>query len=402
MTSKTDESRSFLPYGRQLLEADDIAAVIEVLRSDWLTTGPMVARFEEAFARQVGVRRAIACSSGTAALHLAVMALDLGPGDFAIVPAITFLATANVVRFTGAEVVFADVDPQSGLLSPDSLAAALARAPSRVKAVLPVHLGGLVVEMPAVAAIAKENHLAVIEDACHALGAAQDGVPIGACAHSDMATFSTHPVKSITTGEGGMITVNDDARAERLRRLRSHGMEHDAARWQDPDLGSEHGTAAPWHYEMAEIGYNYRLTDIASALGLSQLKKLGRFVARRAHLAALYDRLLAPLATRVGTPMPSALDQPSWHLYAVRIDFAAFGTRRSDVMRKLRERGIGTQVHYIPVHKQPYYAQRYGALSLPGADAYFAQTLSLPLFPAMQDGDVTRVVEALATALGRR
>jgi dTDP-4-amino-4,6-dideoxygalactose transaminase len=317
-----------------------------------------------------------------------------------VVPAITFLATANAVRFTGAEVSFADVDRDSGLLTPATLAAALGKpVAGKLKAILPVHLGGAICDMPALAALAAEQGLAVVEDACHALGATQSGASVGACAQSDFAVFSTHPVKNVTTGEGGIVTVKDEAVAKRLRRLRSHGMEHDPTRWQDPAQGTEAGAAAPWYYEMAELGYNYRLTDIACALGTSQLAKLDRFLERRTALAARYDRLLPSLSPHVRPPMRSPATQPGWHLYAVRIDFAALGTTRAAVMRALRERGIGTQVHYIPLHTQPYYRRRYGELALPGADFYYSRTLSLPLFPAMRDEEVDRVIEALGEAL---
>lgn len=391
----------FLPYGHQVIDDDDVAAVTAVLRGDFLTTGPTVAQFEAAFAQRMGARYAIACNSGTAALHLATMAIGLGPGDAAVVPSLTFLATANAVRFTGAEVVFTDVDPTTGLLTAETLRAALKRkAGGTTKAVLPVHLAGMVADMKAIGAVARDSGLAVIEDACHALGAAEGGgVAVGACARSALAAFSTHPVKTITTGEGGLVTTNDAALAERARRLRNHGMEHDPARWTDPETGRDGDQPAPWYYEMAEIGYNYRLTDIGCALGLSQLKKLDRFVKRRAELAARYDRLLASLAPHVKIPARPAQGITAWHLYAVQIDFAALKRRRGDVMRAMRAAGIGTQVHYIPVHRQPYYRKRYGDLPLPGADAYYARTLSLPLFPAMKDSDVDRVVGALKAAL---
>ncbi|MGH7913284.1 MAG: UDP-4-amino-4,6-dideoxy-N-acetyl-beta-L-altrosamine transaminase [Candidatus Binataceae bacterium] len=388
-----------LPYGRQLIEEDDIAAVASVLKGDFLTTGPLVKQFEDAFAARIGARHAIACSSGTAGLHLAAIGLDLGPGDVAVVPAMTFVATANVIRFTGAEVAFADVDAETGLLTAETLRQALASAPTaKIKTVMPVHLAGMVADMKAIAAITMEARIDVIEDACHALGATgADGEHIGACARSRLAVFSTHPVKTITTGEGGIVATNDAALAARLRRLRSHGMDYDSARWRDVAAGKD----APWYYEMAEPGYNYRLTDIACALGLSQLKKLDRFVARRATLAARYDRLLGPLAPKVRIPR-RAPGTSGWHLYSIKIDFSGIGVTRGAIMRALREVGIGTQVHYIPVHLQPYYRARYGELRLPGAEAYFRNTLSLPLFPAMADADVDRVVEALSKILALR
>jgi UDP-4-amino-4,6-dideoxy-N-acetyl-beta-L-altrosamine transaminase len=394
----------FLSYGRQTVEDDDVAAVAAALRGDYLTTGPLVAQFEAAFAARTGAREAVACSSGTAALHLTTMALGLGPGDVVIVPSLTFLASANAARFVGADVVFADVDPESGLLTPQTLRAALTRVPAgRAKAVMPVHLTGAVADLAGIAEIAQSAGLAVIEDACHALGALYgDGLRVGACAHSVMAAFSTHPVKAITTGEGGVVTTNDAALAQRMRRLRSHGMEHDRAHWHDPENGTEAGETAPWYYEMAEVGYNYRLTDIACALGLSQLGKLDRFLARRVALADRYDALLAPLAPHVRPPPRQNSGVSGWHLYAARIDFAALGVTRTAVMRTLRAQGIGTQVHYFPVHAQPYYRARHGDLALPGADAYYRRTLSLPLYPGMADTDVDRVVAALKRALEAR
>jgi UDP-4-amino-4,6-dideoxy-N-acetyl-beta-L-altrosamine transaminase len=381
--------KPFLPYGRQTIEDDDIEAVAKALRADFLTTGPLVGEFEAAFAAKVGASHAVCCNSGTAALHLATLALGLGPGDVAIVPAITFLATANAVRYVGAEVAFADVDPQSGLLTAETLEAALRHAAKlgRVRAVLPVHLKGAPCDMPAIGALAARRGLAAIEDAAHAVGTRYGAHPVGANAHGTMTCFSTHPVKTMTSGEGGVVTTEDAELARALRRFRSHGMEADPAQ-------------GPWYYEMAEPGFNYRLPDINCALGLSQLTKLDRFVARRAELVALYDRLLPRLAPLVAPPARPADAYPAWHLYAVQIDFVRAGITRAALMAGLRENGIGSQVHYIPVPRQPYYRARYGEDAFPGADAYYEGTLSLPLFPAMEDGDVERVVEALAKRLG--
>ncbi len=402
MTEPSGGHNEFLPYSRQLVENDDIAAVAEVLRSDFLTTGPMVARFEQEFADRVGAKFAVACSSGTAALHLATMGLELGPDDVAVVPSITFLATANAVRFTGAEVIFADVDSESGVLSAESFAAAVARAPGRrVRAVLPVHLGGVTADIAELATLAERHGIAIVEDACHALGARVRQERIGACSNSRMAIFSMHPVKTVTTGEGGVVTLNERTLAERLTRLRSHGIDRDPSHWQLPNQGTETGVTAPWYYEMAELGYNYRLSDIACALGLSQLKKLDRFLDRRTALAARYAQLLAPLAPHVLPPCAGSSIQPGWHLYAVRIDFEALGKTRGQVMRGLEKRGIGAQVHYIPLHMQPYYRNRYGDLRLPGAESYYRRTLSLPLYASMADRDVDRVVEALSEVLGQ-
>lgn len=402
--------KEFLPYGRQLVEEDDIAAVTEVLRGDWLTTGPMVTRYEEAFAARIGAGHAVACNSGTGGLHLATLALGLGEGDWAVVPSQTFLATANAVRYVGAEVAFADVDAETGLMTPETLTAALtalrkAHPKAKVKAVLPVHLKGIPVDLPAIAALAGREGMTVVDDAAHAVGSRYpEGSAlreVGSGAHSAMTVFSSHPVKTMTTAEGGMVTTNDADLYRRLCRFRSHGMEQAPERWVDPDRGSDAGAPAPWYYELDELGYNYRLPDLNCALGLSQLAKLDRFLSRRAALVARYDRLLDPLRPRVLPPARPAGVEPGWHLYAVRIDFAALGIARSDLMRALRAAGIGTQVHYIPVHSQPYYRRRYGDRDLPGAERYYRQTLSLPLFPGMADQDVDRVVEILSGLLDR-
>jgi UDP-4-amino-4,6-dideoxy-N-acetyl-beta-L-altrosamine transaminase len=395
---------AFLPYGHHTIEEDDIAAVAAVLRGDWLTTGPAVAAFEADFAAAVGAHHAVACNSGTAALHMAAHALGLGPGDRVIVPALTFLATANAAVYVGAEVAFADVDPETGSLTAATLREAAARAGGKISAVFPVHLKGTVADPPAIAEAAEALGAAVVEDACHALGTTYTAngrpVTVGACAHSRLATFSLHPVKTIAMGEGGVVTTNDDLLAATMRRFRSHGMVHDPAAWAVEDQGFEGGEPAPWYYEMPEPGFNYRAPDILCALARSQLGKLGRFVSRRAALAARYDALLAPLAPHVLPPVRPEGCAPAWHLYAVRIDFAALGRRRGAVMRALRARGIGTQVHYVPVAWQPYWRKRQALPELPGAAHYYARTLSLPLFPGMDDEDVDRVVAALAEVLG--
>lgn len=402
----------FLPYGRQSIDEDDIAAVTASLKSGWLTTGPAIENFEAAFAQKTGARHAVACANGTAGLHLALLALGIGPGDRVIVPTLTFLATANAARYVGADVVFADVDPDCGLLTPETLTDAFVRSGGAVKAVLPVHLAGQPADMAALAGIAAAHGAVIVEDACHAIGGAYftDAEPggangtwaqIGACAHSAMSVFSLHPVKTITMGEGGVITTNDDALAAKLRRARSHGMTRDAEVFVNRDLafGAE-GAANPWYYEMAEIGYNYRASDMQCALGTAQLAKLDRFVARRGELVALYDRAIGDL----GHPTINLLKRrpdcrTAWHLYVVLIDFSALGGDRAALMNALGEKGVGSQVHYLPVHMQPYYQTRYGALDLPGAWDYYRRCLSLPLFPAMTDDDVLRVTAALRDAL---
>ena len=394
-----------LAYGRQSIDDDDIAAVAEVLRGDFLTTGPTVGKFEQAFARAVDAPFAIACSSGTAALHLAALALDIGSGDSVVVPSMTFLATANAVRLAGAEVVFADVDPDTGLLSPETLQAALQRGGGKAKAVFPVHLNGQTAPMPEIASIARANGLKIVEDACHALGTSYRDrattAKVGAAAHSDLACFSFHPVKTIAMGEGGAVTGRDPALAARLARLRNHGMERRPQAFEYPERACDAGGAPnTWYYEMPEVGLNYRASDIHCALGLSQLGKLDTFAARRRALAARYDELLRGLAPvlRPVRRMPDC--DPVFHLYAVLIDFKAVGRSRAQIMKALRARDIGTQVHYVPVHGQPYYRKRYGAIELPGAEAYYERCLSLPLYPGMDLVDADRVVEVLKTVLG--
>lgn len=381
-----------LPYGRQSIEDDDIAAVAEALRADFLTTGPTVDAFEQAFADTVGARHAVACANGTAALHLAMLALKVEPGEVVIAPSTTFLATANCARYVGADVVFADVDPDNGLMTTQTLAEALDRVGDRrLRAVLPVHLRGDAVELPALAALANQAGAVLVEDAPHALGTTMrygnTAETVGDVRHSAMATFSFHPVKTIATGEGGMITTNDAVIAERLRTLRSHGMVR-------PE-GCE-----PWWYEMPEPGFNYRLPDILCALGLSQLRKLPRFVERRRALTALYREALAPLAPTLRIASQPAWSDPALHLLVALIDFGAVGKTRREVVDALKARGVGTQVHYIPVHRQPYYRALYGELELPGAEAWYARCLSLPLYPGMEDGDVERVAVALKDVLG--
>jgi UDP-4-amino-4,6-dideoxy-N-acetyl-beta-L-altrosamine transaminase len=382
---------SFLPYGRQTIEDDDLAAVAAALRADFLTTGPTVEAFEIAFKHKVGAQHAVAAANGTATLHLAMLALGVGEGEVCIVPSVTFLATANCARYVGAEVVFADVDPDSGLMTPDTLAAALARAGQRrVRAVLPVHLRGDVCDLPALRAMAAAAGAVLVEDAPHALGSVGtfDGVahPVGDGAYSAFASFSFHPVKTLATGEGGMLTTNDAALAARARSLRGHGMVRPA-------------DAEPWWYEMGELGFNYRIPDVLCALGLSQLAKLDRFTTRRRVLAALYAERLAALAPIVRLAESPAWSDPALHLLTVLIDFAAAGTTRQAVVEALKAKGVGSQVHYIPVHSQPYYLARYGLLHLPGADAWYDRCLTLPLYPGLADGDVDRVVAALAAAL---
>lgn len=391
----------FLSYGRQAIDDDDIAAVVEVLRGDMLTTGPMVERFEEALAARVGAQYAVVCNSGTAALYLAARGAGIGPGDTVIVPAITFVATASANVLAGAEVVFADVDPETGLMEAQHLEAALASVPrGRAKAVIPVHLGGRVADLAMLRAVATKYGAVIIEDACHALGTTYGGgARIGACRESLAACFSFHPVKAIAMGEGGAVTTNAPELAAGARRLRNHGMERRGETFGNRELGFDaSGKVNPWYYEVSEISHNLRASDINCALALSQLRKLDRFVARRQELMARYAAKLADFAPNIRLIAPAPDVEPGWHLCGVLVDFDALGMTRSELMTRLAKKRIGSQVHYIPVNLQPFY-RRNGARDLPGARAYYSRALSLPLFAAMTPGDVDRVVEALSESL---
>lgn len=389
---------AFLPYGRQVIEEDDIAAVTEVLRSPFLTTGPKVGEFEDAFARYVDVDHAVVVSNGTAALHLTALALGLKPGDQVIVPAVTFVATANAARYAGADVVFADVDPDTGLMRPSDLEAAIKKsAPRRLKAVFNVHLGGQCEDTEAIRALTDKHGLKLVDDACHAIGTSRAGRMIGSCTETDITVFSFHPVKTIAMGEGGMITTRDPDVAKRLKQLRSHGITHLPGDFLNHDLATEEEALNPWYHEQHELGFNYRATDIQCALGLSQLRKADRFVERRRLLVRDYDEKLQVLAPHIKPVTRHTPGQTGWHLCVALFDFDALGLSRREAMLKLRGQGIGTQVHYIPVPLQPYYQSLYGKPKLPGAMGYYERCLSLPLAADMTSEDVDKVVEALGT-----
>ena len=385
-----------LPYGRQLIEEDDIAAVISVLRSDWLTTGPAIGCFEKALSEVVCSPHAVACANGTAALHLAMLALGICQGDRVVVPAITFMACANAVRYCGGQVVFADVDPATGLMTLATFREALALAGGPVRAAVPVHLNGQPVDMAALADIARPAAITLIEDACHALGSRfADGTPVGGGRHGTMACFSFHPTKAIAAGEGGAVTTSDDGLADRLRLLVNHGIERRPSHWIDRTQGIDQvGLANPWYHEQQVLGYNYRLSDIHAALVTSQLGKLERFLEYRRQLVAFYDQAFSgnPFVRSVARVPASVV---GWHLYAVQVDFPRAGWTRGQLMRALAERGIGTQVHYIPVPRQPVHREGNGGRAFPGADAYSDAQLSLPLHVSMTIEDARRVADNL-------
>ena len=397
-----------LPYSRHAIDEDDIAAVAEVLRGDWLTTGPAVRDFETALAQQCDAGHAISCTNGTAALHLACLALGIGPDHTVIAPTMTFAATANAARLAGAEVLFADCDPDNGLMQLPQFEAALAqlkRAGKRAAAVFPVDLAGQCADLETIAACARHEGLAIVEDSCHALGTRyqrhdNSWTAVGGCADSDVTIFSFHPVKNIAAGEGGAALTNQPDVARRLAMFRNHGVNRDAAQFIDKEAGFESAQANPWYYEMTALGLNYRLSDINCALARSQLGKIEHFAAARRRLAARYDSRLADFAPLLRPITRSRHCVPTWHLYSVLIDFDTTGTSRGQLARALEERGIRTQVHYIPVHRHPYYRDRYGAMSLPGAEAYYRRTLSLPLFVGMTEDDADYVAANLKELLG--
>ena len=375
-----------LPYGHQSIDEDDIRAVVEVLRSDWITTGPKVAEFEEAFADYVGARYAVSFSSGTAALHGAAFAAGLGPGDEAITTPMTFCATANCVLYQGARPVFADVCSDTLNLNPDEIGRWIT---SHTKAILPVDYAGHPADLDPILELADRNGLVVIEDACHALGAEYKGRRVGSISH--MTVFSFHPVKHITTGEGGMVTTNDAELARRLRMFRNHGIDSDARQRQ---------AQGQWYYEMVSLGYNYRLTDIGCALGLSQLRKLDANLARRRQIAARYADALRNVPALIPPAVRPDVN-PAWHLYPTRLDLPKLCVGRAEIFRALRVENIGVNVHYIPVHLHPYYRERfsYQGGECPVAERAYEQLISLPMFHGITDQDIEDVIGAVRKVL---
>lgn len=395
---------AFLPYARHSMTDDDVSAVVEALRSGWLTGGTTVAGFEEALADTCGARHAIACSSGTAALHLALAAAGIGPGKRVLTSTLTFLASANCAVHVGAEVGFADVDPGTANVTAETLDEAWS---DDVAAVVPVHYAGQPCDMVAIAEIARSRGALVVEDAAHAVGstfsAAGRSWPIGGHPWADLTTLSFHPTKTMTSAEGGAVLTEDDELASRCRRLRNHGMTR-----REPQHGAPSGGADPlfeegrWSYEMAEPGWNYRLSDLHAALGRSQLARLPDLVARRADLVRNYNQGFADVP-HLRTPVVDGHTAPAWHLYVVRADFQAIGTSRTEVVEALREVGIGTQVHYLPLHLQPFYRRRGGRPGhFPAAEDFYRQCLSLPLYPELSNQDADRVVVEVERVLRKK
>ncbi|MBB1518916.1 UDP-4-amino-4,6-dideoxy-N-acetyl-beta-L-altrosamine transaminase [Aquipseudomonas guryensis] len=383
-----------IPYGRQDITQADIDAVIEVLRSDFLTQGPMVPRFEQSVARHVGAGHALAVNSATSALHIACLALGLGQGDWLWTSPITFVASANCALYCGAQVDFVDIDPHTYNLSPAALAAKLEvaeREGKLPKVVVAVHLCGQPCDMQAIDELARRYGFKVIEDASHAIGGKYQGEFIGNCRYSDITVFSFHPVKIITTAEGGMALTNDSALAESMALLRSHGITRDPQQMT-------HEADGPWYYQQIGLGFNYRMTELQAALGVSQMERLDQYVARRHQLAERYDKLLADLP--VVTPWQHPDSYSGLHLYVVRLQLDELRTTHAQVFAALREQGIGVNLHYIPVHTQPHY-QRMGfqAGDFPEAERYYAEAISLPMFQTMSEEQQDVVVSALKKAL---
>ena len=386
--------QAMIPYGHQDINEDDIRAVEEVLRSDWLTQGPVVERFEKVVADYCGAPHALAVCNATAALHLACRAVGLGPGDLLWTSPNTFVASANCARFCGADVDFVDIDPQTYNMSVDELERKLKAAERQgklPKVVIPVHFAGEPCEMKAIHEFAKRYGFHVIEDASHAVGARYRDTMVGSCTYSDITVFSLHPVKIITTGEGGMALTRNRELHDKMFMLRSHGITRDPAKMTGESEGA-------WYYQQLDLGYNYRMTDIQAALGASQMQRIDAFIDRRHELARRYDAALKnfPLVL----PPRSNLNRSALHLYVVRVQPEKAGKGRREVFDALRQRGIGANVHYIPVHLQPYYrALGFCAGDFPNAEAYYAEAMTLPLYPALKGSAQNRVVKEVRAAL---
>jgi perosamine synthetase len=375
-----------IPYGRQSIDEDDIRAVVDVLRSDWLTTGPKVAEFEQIFAKRVGAGEAVAVSSGTAALHTAMYALGIATGAEVVVPAMSFAASANCVVYQGATPVFADVDPETLLIDSNRVKD---RITSRTKAIIAVDYAGHPADYDGLKAIANDHGISLVADACHALGAFYKNRPVGSLA--DLSTFSFHPVKHITTAEGGMITTDDPHLAQKMRVFRNHGITSDHR--QRESQGS-------WFYEMVDLGFNYRLTDVQCAMGISQLRKLSTWIDRRQAIARRYDQFFS----RLPAVTPLAVKEHvlnAYHLYVIKIDFSTLGSSRDSLFTELRAKGIGVNVHYVPIHFHPFYQKNFGTKPgmCPVAETAYEQILSIPMHSGMSDEDVDAVCNTVQTVV---
>lgn len=383
-----------IPYGRQSISEQDIQAVVDVLRSDWLTQGPAIDRFERTVATYCGAAHAVAVNSATSALHIACLAAGLGPGDTAWTSPNTFVASANCALFCGARIDFVDIDPRTYNMSVEALAKKLEtadRAGTLPKVIIPVHFAGQSCDMKRIAELARRYGITVIEDASHAIGGRYQDTVVGSCVYSDMAVFSFHPVKIITTGEGGMVVTNRKELASKLARLRSHGITRDPASM----LGEPDG---PWYYQQLELGYNYRMTDIQAALGTSQMQRLDEFVSRRHALAKRYDEALRAMPITLPWQDPDSFS--AYHLYVIRLDHTRMMKPHRTVFEGLRQHGIMVNLHYIPVHTQPYYRRMgFSGGDFPEAERYYSEAISLPLYYGLTEQDQDRVIESLRKTL---
>ena len=372
-----------ISYGRQTIDEDDIKAVVEVFRSDFLTQGPKVSEFERSLGDYCGSKYAVAFSSGTSALHGAYFAAGLGCEDEIITSPMTFLATANAALFLGAKPIFVDVKSDSGNIDVELIEEAITK---KTKVIVPIHYGGHPVQLERISQIARDNNLIMIEDACHALGAEYKGMKIGSCEFSDMVTFSFHPVKSITTGEGGAVLTNSEELYKKLAMFRQHGVTKDRTAFKNDDMDW-----GQWYYEMHYLGYNYRLTDIHAALGISQLRKLDRFIRRRREIVETYNKAFKNNSF-FDLPVEKSYAKSAWHLYPIRLK-DEYRAEKTKVFTKLRKRGLGVQVHYIPVYLQPYYQQLgYKKGLCPNAEDFYEREISIPLYPDMSSEDVDYVI----------
>lgn len=399
----------FLPYGRQDIDQNDIDAVVEILKSDWLTQGPTIERFEDKLKERLGADRVITCANGTAALHLTMMALDLKPDDVVLTTPITFMASANCARFVGAKIGFVDIDYNTGLISYDKLEEAIiADKNKNIRAVVPVHLTGHPVDLPKISKFCVDNDIDVIDDCCHALGARFEyqgkKYNIGGNGFAKMSAFSFHPVKHIATGEGGAVATGDKALAEKLYRFRNHGINRERFINKDMAYASD-SKPNPWYHEMQDLCPNCRLTDIQAALGISQLNKLDYSLQRRNEIAKYYSTQIEELFDEDEVrPLKQKEDAyNAYHLYVLQINFDRFKIERAELMNKLRERNIGTQVHYIPIHLQPYYRNLLGTKpgDFPNAEKYYERALSIPMYPQLTESDCDRVLGEIKEILCR-